>query len=123
MAFLEDFVKFAQTGDNRLYINVSEEIKQRTIWFGLIPEYSLVPLHSTLPASVHIVGRVERILNENENWSLVDFSQPNQTPANIDTLISAVNNAGKYVGGRQVSQDDFVAKYPDIFVTPLAIYR
>jgi hypothetical protein len=53
---------------------------------------------------------------------MVDLDQFSQaTQAN--KLIDVLNGASTLLGQRPMSEDDFEAEFPDIFITPVAIYR
>lgn len=120
--FLEDYMQISRKDPGKQYIRVTEEESAYSVWCGLIPDFITTPLQAALPAKVHIVGRVERLLGEEDVYKIVDLSQFNQ-PADINKLLDALNTLGPLIGQNQISETDLQAQFPDFFVTPIAIYR
>lgn len=116
---LEQYVSVAQEDPGRQYIRVAPETKQFNIWCGLLPEFILVP-HADFGAEVTIVGQVERLVSQGVLWKLVDLSKfGDQNTA--ETLLAALNSIP--MGLKPLTEEDLQAKYPDIFIRPIAIYR
>jgi hypothetical protein len=120
--FLEDYMQISRKDPGKQYIRVIQKESAYSVWCGLIPDFITTPLQAALPAEVHIVGRVERLLGEEVVYKIVDLSQFNQ-PADINKLLDALNALGPLIGQKQISETDLQAQYPDFFVTPIAIYR
>ncbi len=75
-----------------------------------------------MPADVTVVGRLERILPPEETYKLVDFSSFDQT-AGVDKLLQALAALSPMIGQRVITETDLQARHPDVFVTPVAMYR
>lgn len=120
--FLEDYMRISRKDPGKQYIRITEEEAAYSVWCGLIPDYITTPLEAALPAKVCVVGRVERLLGEEDIYKIVDLSQFNQ-PSNVNKLLDALNALGPLIGQRQISETDLQAQYPDVFVAPIAIYR
>ena len=91
-------------------------------WCGLIPDYGTVSLQVALPATVSVFGRVERLMNTGEMFKIVDFSQFDQA-AGVDKLLDALNGLSSIIGQKEIEESDLQAQYPDIFISPIGIYR
>lgn len=122
VSFLEDYIHISRKDPGKQYIRVIREAHTFNAWCGLIPDYTTALLGVALPAKVHVFGRVERVLNEADIFKIVDFSQFNQQ-VNIGALLEALNALGPLSGQRPISETDLQASYPDVFITPVAIYR
>lgn len=120
--FLEDYVRISRKDPGKQYIRITEDEPAYSVWCGLIPDYITTPLQAALPARVHVVGRVERVLGEEDIYKIVDLSQFNQ-PSDVNKLLDALNALGPLIGQKQISEKDLQAQYPDVFVAPIAIYR
>lgn len=120
--FLVDYINISQTDPRKQYLSIHEAQGSYKAWSGLLPEFATVSLHSTLPAEFTILGRVERILKDGESWKIVDFSNFDQA-LQADKLLDVLNGVGSSIGQKAISEDDFQADYPDIFVTPIGLYR
>lgn len=120
--FLEGYVQLSRKDPGRLYIRITDEAQAYSVWCGLVPDYIAAPLQAALPAKMHLVGRVERFLEKDDVYKIVDFSQFNQS-SDVNNLLDALNALGTLIGQKKVSETDLQAQYPDIFVTPIAIYR
>lgn len=120
--FLADYIALSRKDPGRQYIRVRATEGGCNIWCGLLMEFIIAPLQSALPAQVQVFGRVERILKAGEIWKIVDLSHFNQaTQAN--QLIDVLNGASTLLGQKQISETDFQAEFPEIFIIPIAIYR
>ncbi len=119
---LIDFINISQKDPGRQYIRVSSNKRTFNVWCGLLSNYVILPLQSGLPGEVHIFGRIERLLCENEIWKIVDMTQFNQAQQ-TETLIDMLNSFSAAIGQKPINESDLQAQYPDIFVTPVAIYR
>ena len=120
--FLTDFITFSRKDPGRQYVRVSSPKQEYRIWCGLLPDFAVIPLQSVLPTEVRVFGRVERRLSDGEVWKIVDLAQFNQA-AEAQKLIKMLNDFSALIGQKQITEDDLQAQYPDIFVTPVAIYR
>jgi hypothetical protein len=120
--FLDDYIQISRKDPGKQYIRITNEGSSCDVWCGLIPEFIMAPLQATLPAKVHVVGRVEKILGENEIYKIVDLSQFNQ-PSDVNKLLDALNGLSPIIGQKTISETDLQAQYPDIFITPTAIFR
>jgi len=120
--FLEGYIKVSRKDPGRQYIHVANDGQSYGVWCGLLPDFAAVPLQAALPAQVHVVGRVERLLSEGDIYRIVDFSQFSQT-GDMSKLLDALSGLGPLIGQTQIKETDLQAQYPDIFVTPVAIYR
>jgi hypothetical protein len=120
--FLEDYMRISRKDPGKQHIRVTEDEAAYSVWCGLIPDYITTPLQAALPVKVHVVGRVERVLGEEDIYKIVDLSQFNQ-PSDVNKLLDALNALGPLIGQKQISEEDLQAHYPDIFVAPIAIYR
>lgn len=120
--FIEDYTKIARKDSGKQYIRVTHNRQAFAIWLGLLPDFVSAPLPGVLPARVHIVGRVERLLVEGETYKIVDFSQFNQ-PDTMNTLLDALSGLGPIIGQPPLKETDLQAPYPDVFISPIAIYR
>ncbi|MDX1417758.1 MAG: hypothetical protein R3293_26390 [Candidatus Promineifilaceae bacterium] len=120
--FLIDYINMSQIDPGKQYLAIHTEKGDYKVWSGLLPEFITVSLHSTLPAEFSILGRVERILKEGESWKIVDLSQFDQA-IQTDQLLDVLNGVGSFIGQDDISKNDLQADYPDIFVTPIGLYR
>jgi hypothetical protein len=120
--FLEDYMCISRQDPGKQFIRVVKEGQAYSIWCGLLPDFIMVSLEAALPAEVHVVGRIERMLSEGETYKIVDFSRFNQ-PGGINKLLEALNALGPLIGQKEIKETDLQAQYPDVFVTPIAIYR
>jgi hypothetical protein len=123
VGFLEDYMLISRKDPGKEYIRITaDDGNNYSVWCGLIPDFVTTPLQAVLPAKVHIVGRVERLLDVGGIYKIVDLSQFNQ-PTDIKKLLDSLNTLGPILGQKQISETDLQAQYPDFFVTPIAIYR
>jgi hypothetical protein len=122
---MTDFVNLSRKDPGKQYIRVSSAQQPYPIWCGLVPEFVILPLQSVLPSDVKVFGRVERILGEKEVWKIVDFieAQQNASGTSATQLLNMLNSFNTMTKQQAISENDLQAKYPDIFVTPIAIYR
>jgi hypothetical protein len=82
----------------------------------------LTPLQSALPAELTVFGRIDHLVKEDETEKIVDFSMFNQA-SQVDKLLVVLNSFNQISGQTPISETDLVAKYPDVFVTPVALYQ
>lgn len=122
MAFLEDFVQLSRTDSKRKYIRVGLESGQGNAWCGTIDQYLIGHIDSILPTRVTLVGRIERTLGADEVVKLVDFSAFSGT-AQVMPLLEALNKLGPLLKQRPILESDLEARYPDLFVSPIAVFR
>lgn len=120
--FLEDYIKISRKDPGKQYIYATGGERGYGVWCGLLPEFVAETLDATLPAQVRIVGRVEKLLDEGDVYRIVDFSQFSQT-SDMNKLLDALSGLGPLIGQTEIKETDLQAQYPDIFVTPIAIYR
>jgi hypothetical protein len=119
---LVDFINISRKDPGRQYIRISSDKRELRVWSGLLPDHVIIPLQSVLPGEVRIFGRVERLLSEGETWKIVDIDQFNQA-SEAEKLIDMLNSFNAVIGQKPISENDLQAKYPDIFITPVAVYR
>jgi hypothetical protein len=119
---LTDYINMARKDPGKQYIRVIGEKQAFNVWAGLIPDYVVSPLQSSLPANLRIFGRVERVLEAGELWKVVDLSLFNQT-AQANQLLTALNGFNTITRQKPLSESDFQAQHPDIIVTPIAVYQ
>jgi hypothetical protein len=101
---------------------MTNEKQAYAVCCGLLPDFTLLPLQSILPAQVKVLGRVDRLLNEGETWKIVNFLQVNQAvPTN--QLLTMINSFNATFGQKQIREEDLQLQHPDIFITPIALYR
>lgn len=122
LEFLEDYVNISRKDPGKQYIQVSTGDGTYKIWCGLLPEYANISLNTALPAKVFVFGRVERLLNDEEIYKIVDFSQFNQS-AGVGELLDVLNSFSLVIGQKEIVESDLQAQYPDLFITPVGIYR
>ena len=80
------------------------------------------PLNTTLPTSVSVFGRIERLLNSGEVVRIVDLSQFSQS-SGVDQLLEALNSLSPLLGMKEIYKDELEAISPSVFITPVAVYR
>lgn len=120
--FLEDYVNISRKDPGKQYIQVSTGDEAYKIWCGLLPEYANISLNTALPANVFVFGRVERLLSDEEIYKIVDFSQFSQS-AGVSELLDVLNSFSVVIGQKEIVESDLQAQYPDLFITPVGIYR
>lgn len=120
--FLEDYMRISRRDPGKLHIRITDEESVYSVWCGLIADFITTPLQASLPAKVRVVGRVERVLGEEDIYKIVDLSRFNQ-PGEVNNLLDALNALGPFIGQKEISEEDLQARFPDVFVTPIAIYR
>jgi hypothetical protein len=113
-----DFIDLTRKDPNRQYIRVT--VNTCNVWCSLIPAFVMVPLKSTLPANVRVLGRVDQLLKQGETWKIVDFSLFDQP---INTMLNMFNSLNTMMGQRELTENDLQMHYPDVLVDPIAIYR
>ena len=121
---LIDYMNLSKRDPGKQYIRASNtqdtaSTEQGSVWCGLLPEFTLVP-SADLSARVTIVGQLEHILNKGDEWKLVDLTKFTDTQA-ASSLLNALNSLP--IGVKPIKEEDFIAKHPDIFIRPLAIFR
>lgn len=117
---LLDFIDISRQEQNKIFVRM--KLNSYNVWCGLVPEFVIAPLQSELPADVTILGRVEKLMQENEVWKIIDFSLFDQS-SQAGKLLEVLNGVSLNMGRRQISEGDLQANFPDIIITPLAIYR
>jgi len=120
--FLEDYIRISRKDPEKQFVRVRGKEQVYFVWCGLIPNYAATPLEAVLPAEVSVVGRVEKLLGEGQVYKIVDLTNFNQ-PGNIDKLFNALNALSPMIGQKEITEKDLQANYPDVFITPIAIYR
>jgi hypothetical protein len=120
--FLEDYIKISRKDPEKQHVRIIGQEQTYYVWCGLIPTYATTPLEAVLPAEVSVVGRVEKLLSEDQVYKIVDFANFNQ-PNNMDKLFEALNTLSPMIGQKDINEKDLQANYPDIFITPIAIFR
>jgi hypothetical protein len=119
---MADYIQVSRKDPGKQYVRITIKSREYNVWCGLLPEYTTISLQSALPAEVHLFGRLERLLTENETYKIVDLSLFNQA-SEVDKLLQALNAFGVMIGQPAISEMDLQAAHPDIFVTPVAIFR
>lgn len=119
---LIEYVNLTRKDPGKRYIRISLENQPFRVWCGLLPDYAIVPLQSALPAEIRLFGRVDHFVKEGKAEKIVDLSMFNQA-SQVDTLLEALNAFNTLSGQSPISETDLEAKYPDVFITPVAIYQ
>jgi hypothetical protein len=116
---MSDYIQFSRQDPGKEYIRLTPEGGGYHVWCGLLPEYFVAP-RADFQSQVVIVGQLERLLREEEEWKLVDLSRFGDKQT-AEALIDAVNSLP--MGQIPISENDLIARYPDIFIRPIAIFR
>ncbi len=120
---LIDYVNFNRKDPGKQYVRITLEKQSFKIWCGLLPDYIVVPIKSALPAKVQVLGRIDHFVKEGETEKIVDLSMFQQQ-AQLNGLLEILNNLSRQMGQTgSISESDLEARYPDIFVEPVAIYK
>ncbi|NJO83151.1 MAG: hypothetical protein HC828_10235 [Blastochloris sp.] len=119
---LVDYITVSRQDPGKQYVRIAAEKQEYAAWCGLIPDFIVTPLQATLPADIKIFGRVERLVKQTGSWRIVDLGNFNQKD-NTDKLLNALNAFNVLFRGKNLSENDFEVKHPDIIITPIAIYR
>lgn len=119
---LIDYINLTRKDPGKQYVRISPENQPFKVWCGLLPDYTKVPLQSALPAEIQIFGRIDHLVKESKTEKIVDFSMFNQA-SQVDKLLEALNQFNILTEQSQISKTDLEAKYPDIFIAPVAIYQ
>ncbi len=120
---LIDYINLVRKDPRKQYIRINSEDQKLRVWCGLNPDYALVSLDSALPAKVQVLGRIDHLVKEGETETIVDLSMFQQQ-AQLNGLLEILNNLGRQMGQTSyISESDLEAKYPDIFIAPVAIYQ
>lgn len=120
--FLEDYIGISRKDPGKQHLKILSADGEYKIWCGLLPDYITVSLQAALPANVRVFGRVERMMNTEEIFKIVDFSQFDQA-AGVDKLLDALNGISSIIGQKKIEESDLQAQYPDVFISPVGIYR
>lgn len=119
---LIDYVNLTRKDSGKLYIRISAPNQPFQVWCGLLPDYAIVPLESSLPAEIQVFGRIDHFVKTNTTEKIVDLSMFNQG-LQVNKLLDVLNGFNSFSGQSSISESDLEAKHPDIFVTPIAIYQ
>lgn len=119
---LVDYINLTRKDPGKQYIKITPKTKHFNVWCGFLPGYALVPLQSALPAEIHIFGRVDHLVKENDVEKIVDITMFDQA-SQVNKLLSVLNEFNKVIGQKIISENDLEARYPDIFVIPVAMYQ
>lgn len=119
---LIEYVNLTRKDPGKLYIRISPKSQPFKVWCGLLSDYVMVPLQSSLPAEIQVFGRVDHLVKEGKTEKIVDLSMFNQA-SQVDKLLETLNGFNTLAGQSPISETDLEAKYPDIFITPVAIYQ
>jgi hypothetical protein len=119
---LIEYINFTRKDPCKQYIRVFPENQIFKVWCGLLPDYAIVPLQSALPAEVQLFGRIDHLVKEGKTEKIVDLSMFNQA-SQVDELLKALSEFNVFTGQSPISETDLEAKYPDIFIVPVAIYQ
>ncbi|NLJ37859.1 MAG: hypothetical protein GX432_03745 [Candidatus Atribacteria bacterium] len=118
---LTDFINISRKDPGREFIQVDLENVNLKVWCGLLPEFFFGQMGVLLPSNVTVFGRVERLLQPDEIWKVVDLEQFSQN-FQATELLSALNGLSS-ITGKQIVVEELQAKYPDFFISPVAIYQ
>jgi len=116
------YINLTRKDPGKLYVRISPENQPFRVWCGLLTDYAIVPLQSALPAEIRLFGRVDHFVKEGKVEKIVDLSMFNQA-SQVDKLLDALNAFNTLSGQSPISETDLEAKYPDVFITPVAIYQ
>ncbi len=116
------YINLTRKDPGKLYVRISPENQPFRVWCGLLTDYAIVPLQSVLPAEIRLFGRVDHFVKEGKVEKIVDLSMFNQA-SQVDKLLDALNAFNTLSGQSPISETDLEAKYPDVFITPVALYQ
>lgn len=119
---LIEYINLTRKDPGKQYVRISPENQTFKVWSGLLPDYAIVPLQSALPAEIQVFGRIEHFVKESKTERIVDLSMFNQA-SQVDKLLEALNGFSTLTGQNPISETDLEAKFPDVFITPVAIYQ
>jgi len=119
---LIEYINLTRKDPGKQYVRISPENQTFKVWCGLLSDYAIVPLQSALPAEIQVFGRVDHFVKENKTEKIVDLSMFNQV-SQVDKLLEALNGFNTLTGQSPISETDLEAKFPDVFITPVAIYQ
>lgn len=119
---LIEYINLTRKDPGKQYVRISPENQTFKVWSGLLPDYAIVPLQSALPAEIQVFGRIEHFVKESKTEKIVDLSMFNQA-SQVDKLLEALNGFSALTGQNPISETDLEAKFPDVFITPVAIYQ
>jgi len=119
---LIEYVNLTRKDPGKLFVRISPENQPFKIWCGLLSDYAMIPLQSALPAEIQVFGRIDHLVKEGKAEKIVDLSMFNQA-SQVDKLLGALNSFNSLAGQNPISESDLEAKYPDIFISPVAIYQ
>lgn len=119
---LIEYINLTRKDPGKQYVRISAENQTSKVWCGLLPDYAIVPLQSALPAEIQVFGRVEHFVKESKTEKIVDLSMFNQA-SQVDKLLEVLNGFNSLTGQNPISETDLEAKFPDVFITPVAIYQ
>jgi hypothetical protein len=119
---LVDYINLTRKDPAKQFIKITPDSQSIKVWCGLLPNYSLVPLHTVLPSNIWIFGRVDHYVEDSNPEKIVDLTMFNQT-AKVDDLLEALNAINTLTGQNPIRETDFEAKHPDVFIVPVAMYQ
>jgi hypothetical protein len=119
---LIEYINLTRKDPGKQYVRISPENQTFKAWCGLLSDYAIVPLQSALPAEIQIFGRFDHMVKEGKVEKIVDLSMFNQA-SQVGNLLEVLNGFNTLTGQSPISETDLEAKYPDIFIMPVAIYQ
>ena len=119
---LVDFMNLTRKDPGKQYIRISSRTQTFYVWCGLIPDFSLIPLKSALPADISLIGRIDHFLRERESEKIVDISVFSQF-SKIEGFLEVLNSINILSNQMPISETDLEAIFPDFFVSPMAIFQ
>lgn len=119
---LIEYINLTRKDSGKQYVRISPESQTFRVWCGLLSDYAIVPMQVSLPAEVQIFGRIDHLVKESKPEKIVDLSMFNQI-SQVDKLLEALNGINALTGQNPISETELEAKFPDVFITPVAIYQ
>ena len=109
-------------GEERLFAMSTDSESLFRCWIPMDPQFELTSFR--LPGRFTVLGRVSRLLEEGQEESLIQLLPegllvPDMEKAERE-ILEALKNLP--IQDDPVASDDMKAKYPDVFVTPIAVY-
>jgi hypothetical protein len=119
---LIEYINLTRKDPGKQYVRISPENQSFKVWCGLLSDYAVVPLQSALPAEIQVFGRLDHVVKQDKAEKIVDLTMFNQA-SQVGKLLDVLNGFNTLTGQSPISETDLEAKYPDIFITPVALYQ
>jgi hypothetical protein len=119
---LIEYINLTRKDPGKQYVRISPENQSFKVWCGLLSDYAVVPLQSALPAEIQVFGRLDHVVKQGKAEKIVDLTMFNQA-SQVGKLLEVLNGFNTLTGQSPISETDLEAKYPDIFITPVALYQ